>query len=76
MKTKSHNAIVGQEQLLNEVSTIFDIFKNSECEIRPHFILTGPKYENSTRNNEICAVTFCKLSVNKNLLIIDIQLVT
>lgn len=35
------NTIIGQEQLINEVSKIFDIFKASECLIRPHFILTG-----------------------------------
>lgn len=33
--------IIGQEKLINEVSKIFDIFKASECLIRPHFILTG-----------------------------------
>lgn len=33
--------LVGQEALQTEVSKIFEIFKNSECEIRPHFILTG-----------------------------------
>lgn len=25
-----------------EINRIFEIFKNSQCEIRPHFILTGP----------------------------------
>ena len=34
--------IVGQDDLLKEVSRIIEIFKASECEIRPHFILTGP----------------------------------
>jgi ATP-dependent protease Clp ATPase subunit len=33
--------IVGQDKLINEVTKIFEIFKASECEIRPHFILTG-----------------------------------
>jgi len=33
--------IIGQENLLNEVDKILLIFKNSECAIRPHFILTG-----------------------------------
>lgn len=33
--------IVGQEELVKDVSRIFDIFKNSEGELRPHFILTG-----------------------------------
>lgn len=34
--------VVGQEILLAEVGRIFDIFKESDCTIRPHFILTGP----------------------------------
>jgi ATP-dependent protease Clp ATPase subunit len=34
--------IIGQTELLNEVSRVFEIFKSSECAIRPHFILTGP----------------------------------
>lgn len=33
--------VVGQEGLTTEVSKIFNIFKSSECEVRPHFILTG-----------------------------------
>jgi ATP-dependent protease Clp ATPase subunit len=33
--------VIGQESLVNEVSKIFDIFINSDCEIRPHFIITG-----------------------------------
>lgn len=33
--------IIGQDKLINEVTKIFDIFKASECAIRPHFILTG-----------------------------------
>lgn len=36
------NKIIGQEELVGEVSKIFNIFKTSECSIRPHFILTGP----------------------------------
>jgi ATP-dependent protease Clp ATPase subunit len=38
---KKTNEIVGQEVLVNEVNKILKIFKASECEIRPHFILTG-----------------------------------
>lgn len=34
--------IQGQETLINDLSKIFEIFKASECEIRPHFIVTGP----------------------------------
>lgn len=33
--------IIGQKDLVTEVSKIFDIFKASQCTIRPHFILTG-----------------------------------
>jgi ATP-dependent protease Clp ATPase subunit len=34
--------IIGQDHLQKEISKILDIFKTSDCEIRPHFILTGP----------------------------------
>ncbi len=30
-----------QEQLIKELNRLFEIFINSECEIKPHFILTG-----------------------------------
>lgn len=33
--------VIGQEKLKNEISKILNIFKSSECQIRPHFILTG-----------------------------------
>jgi ATP-dependent protease Clp ATPase subunit len=33
--------IIGQEKLISEVGKILNIFKASECTIRPHFILTG-----------------------------------
>jgi ATP-dependent protease Clp ATPase subunit len=33
--------IIGQESLIKEVNKIFDIFESSECEVKPHFILTG-----------------------------------
>jgi len=36
-----HSQIIGQDKLVNEVDKIVTIFINSECEIRPHFILTG-----------------------------------
>lgn len=35
------NKVIGQKPLLTELSKIFEIFKASECKIRPHFILTG-----------------------------------
>ena len=38
MKTQN---IVGQETLVKEISRIFEIFKASESEVRPHSILTG-----------------------------------
>lgn len=43
MKTKlnTESKVVGQEKLTKELNRIFEIFKASNCEIRPHFILTG-----------------------------------
>lgn len=40
--------IVGQDVLVKELTRIFEIFKNSECEIRPHFILTGASGNSKT----------------------------
>ncbi len=34
--------IKGQDNLVKELSKVLKIFKNSNAEIRPHFILTGP----------------------------------
>ena len=43
MKTKQQTqSVVGQEALITEIDRIFEIFVSSECEVRPHFILTGP----------------------------------
>lgn len=33
--------IVGQDVLQTEIGKILEIFKVSDCNIRPHFILTG-----------------------------------
>lgn len=33
--------VIGQDALIKEINRIFEIFKTSACEIRPHFILTG-----------------------------------
>lgn len=33
--------IIGQDNLIKEVNRIFKIFKASDCQLRPHFILTG-----------------------------------
>lgn len=35
------NEIIGQEDLMNNVDNIFNIFTKSKAKIRPHFILTG-----------------------------------
>ena len=35
-------AVLGQETLVKEINKILEIFKGSDTEIRPHFILTGP----------------------------------
>ena len=43
VETTDHQAILReQEEVLRQLNRIIDIFKNSEGEIRPHFILTGP----------------------------------
>lgn len=34
--------IIGQEKLVQELTTITEIFRTSDGEIRPHFFLTGP----------------------------------
>lgn len=34
--------LIGQEEVMNEMSKIISIFKTSEAKIRHHFILTGP----------------------------------
>ena len=36
------NTIIGQEQTVGNIDKIFNIFKQSKANIRPHFILTGP----------------------------------
>lgn len=41
-KIKMDNGIIGQEKLVKEINRVFEIFKHSNAEIRPHFILTGP----------------------------------
>lgn len=40
--------IIGQEKLVKEVNKVFEIFKASEGEIRPHFILTGESGSSKT----------------------------
>jgi ATP-dependent protease Clp ATPase subunit len=50
--------IVGQKQLITEVSRIIEIFKNSECVIRPHFVLTGPSGSGKTITIETLAKKF------------------
>lgn len=42
------NAIIGQDVLVNQVEKVFKIFKSSLCEIKPHFILTGPSGSSKT----------------------------
>lgn len=52
---KSNNQIIGQDQLVKEMHKVFDIFKNSEGVIRPHFILTGPSGSGKTFTiNQLC----------------------
>lgn len=35
-------------ETINHISTIFEIFKNSDSELRPHFMLTGPSGSGKT----------------------------
>lgn len=58
--------IIGQEILVDEVSKIFDIFKTSECAIRPHFILTGSSGSGKTH-------TIKTLSAKHDLSFIEIN---
>ena len=45
--------IIGQDALIKEVQKIFNIFKTSECELRPHFILTGESGSGKSGNAEV-----------------------
>ena len=40
--------IVGQQELVDHIDRIFEIFETSNGEIRPHFILTGPSGSGKT----------------------------
>lgn len=40
--------VIGQDILVSEVTKIINIFKSSNCEIRPHFIVTGPSGSGKT----------------------------
>lgn len=42
------NNIVGQKDVINQVTKVIDIFKASKSQIRPHFILTGPSGSGKT----------------------------
>lgn len=47
--------VIGQELLVKELVNIFDIFKTSNCEIRPHFALTGSSGSGKTHTiSTIC----------------------
>lgn len=48
MKKKNTVEIIGQSSLVSEINKIFDIFKHSNAEVRPHFILTGPSGSSKT----------------------------
>lgn len=40
--------IIGQNKLVSQVEKVFKIFKASQCEIKPHFLLTGPSGSSKT----------------------------
>lgn len=42
------NQIIGQNVLVSQVEKVFKIFKGSQCEIKPHFMLTGPSGASKT----------------------------
>lgn len=47
--------VIGQDKLVKEMEKVFNIFKNSEAAIRPHFILTGPSGSGKTFTiNQLC----------------------
>lgn len=48
--------IIGQEKVTTDISKIFEIFVKSECQIRPHFIITGP----SGSGKSITIKTLCE----------------
>lgn len=45
--------IIGQDKLIKEVNRIFQVFVNSNCKIRPHFILTGESGSGGTFLGEL-----------------------
>lgn len=47
-KTKPHQQVVGQDSLIKEINKIFSIFKQSECNLKPHFFLAGPSGSGKT----------------------------
>lgn len=47
--------VIGQDLLVKDLVRIFEIFKNSNCEIRPHFALTGSSGSGKTHTiSTIC----------------------
>lgn len=54
--------IVGQENLVKEISRIFKIFKASECQLRPHFSfsLVKAEAERASQFKQLCEA--CQLS--------------
>ena len=48
--------ITGQEALIKYISRIFEIFKTSNCELRPHFILTGESGSDKSTIKTLCDV--------------------
>ena len=50
------NNIKGQKQLIKDVNKIFQIFKASACEIRPHFVLTGESGSGKSLTIETLAI--------------------
>lgn len=47
-KKKALDSIVGQKEIVRELSRVMEIFVSSNMKIRPHFILTGPSGSSKT----------------------------
>lgn len=60
MKLKKIENVIDQDILITEVSKILEIFKSSECIVRPHFILTGPSGSGKLGDEQVKEISFQK----------------
>ena len=59
--------VIGQDVLHKEVTKIVQIFKNSNCGIKPHFILTGTSGSGKTMLIESLAIEHTILLIKGHL---------